>query len=174
MSKPSLRPYFYTHWNRSDKGSDQVDYKEVSFTCPCCSYPTLSEPGGYNICLLCNWEDDGQDDPYADEVWPGPNKGYSLTQARDNFKKYWIMYSPDRDPRISAPDSDLQRTIKQQIMDAFDAMADSNEEDQAQKWQIIARGRARLYEEVRQKLREYEVKMKAMHAEKSREDIDSQ
>ncbi|MEA3320951.1 MAG: CPCC family cysteine-rich protein [Bacillota bacterium] len=38
-------------------------------TCPCCGYPPLEERGNFEICILCNWEDDGQDDPYADEVW---------------------------------------------------------------------------------------------------------
>jgi hypothetical protein len=25
--------------------------------------------GGWDICPVCFWEDDGQDDPHADEVW---------------------------------------------------------------------------------------------------------
>ncbi len=60
--------------------------------CPCCGFPTLDERGGYGICELCNWEDDGQDDLYADEVWGGPNGDYSLTEARSNFNKHLIMY----------------------------------------------------------------------------------
>jgi hypothetical protein len=36
--------------------------------CPCCGFPTLDERGGNDICELFNWEDDGQDDLYADEV----------------------------------------------------------------------------------------------------------
>ena len=58
------------------------------FTCPCCGFPTLSERGGYDICILCNWEDDGQDDKDADAVLGGPNGDLSLTQARDNFQKF--------------------------------------------------------------------------------------
>ena len=60
--------------------------------CPCCGFPTLDERGDYDICELCNWEDDGQDDLYADEVWGGPNGDYSLTEARRNFNKHLIMY----------------------------------------------------------------------------------
>jgi hypothetical protein len=56
----------------------------------------LEERGGYEICILCNWEDDGQDDPHADEVWGGPNQDYSLAEARKNFKRYLIMYDPAR------------------------------------------------------------------------------
>ena len=31
-------------------------------TCPGCSYPTLEERGNWDICMVCDWEDDGQDD----------------------------------------------------------------------------------------------------------------
>lgn len=51
-------------------------------TCPGCAYPTLRERGGYEICDVCNWEDDHQDDPVADEIWGGPNGTLSLTQNR--------------------------------------------------------------------------------------------
>jgi len=67
--------------------------------CPCCRYPTLSERGGYEICVLCGWEDDGQDDPYADERWWGPNGGYSLTAARANFADSGRMFAADDDER---------------------------------------------------------------------------
>ncbi len=64
------------------------------FTCPCCGFPTLGERHGYLICPLCEWEDDGQDDFDADRVWGGANSDYSLTEARENFDKYCIMYCP--------------------------------------------------------------------------------
>lgn len=52
------------------------------FTCPGCGYPTLNERGNYEICDLCNWEDDNQDNKEADEVWGGPNGNLSLTAHR--------------------------------------------------------------------------------------------
>src|ERR1044071_1549393 len=55
------------------------------YTCPCCGYPTLTERNRWDICPNCWWEDDGQDDPHADEVWGGPNSNLSLTQARQNY-----------------------------------------------------------------------------------------
>ncbi|WP_090769340.1 CPCC family cysteine-rich protein [Nonomuraea maritima] len=55
------------------------------YACPCCGYVTLSERGGFEICPVCFWEDDGQDDPDADVVLGGPNGYLSLTQARRNF-----------------------------------------------------------------------------------------
>ena len=53
--------------------------------CPCCRLPTLDERGAYDICPVCWWEDDGQDDPHADEVWGGPNGALSLSDARAEF-----------------------------------------------------------------------------------------
>lgn len=52
------------------------------FTCPSCGYPTLAERDGYEICSICDWEDDGQDDTNADEIWGGPNSNLSLTESR--------------------------------------------------------------------------------------------
>jgi hypothetical protein len=54
------------------------------YVCPCCGYATLDEVNKYEICKICFWEDDGQDDPKADECLRGPNL-IGLTQARINF-----------------------------------------------------------------------------------------
>ena len=56
-------------------------------TCPGCGYPTLSERGGYEICNICNWEDDNQDNEEADKIWGGPNGKLSLTENRINIGK---------------------------------------------------------------------------------------
>ncbi|MEM8978214.1 MAG: CPCC family cysteine-rich protein [Pseudomonadota bacterium] len=64
----------------------------ASLPCPCCGFPTLSERGGYEICAICWWEDDGQDDESADEVWGGPNGKYSLSKARKNFEDHGHKY----------------------------------------------------------------------------------
>jgi hypothetical protein len=55
--------------------------------CPCCGFRALPERGGYDICPVCFWEDDGQDDHDADIVRGGPNYSLSLTQARLNYKR---------------------------------------------------------------------------------------
>jgi hypothetical protein len=60
----------------------------VKFACPCCGHLTLNELGANDICPVCFWEDDGQADERADEVWGGPNYELSLTQARTNFKTF--------------------------------------------------------------------------------------
>ncbi len=59
-----------------------------AYRCPCCRYVTLSKRGGYEICPVCFWEDDGQDDHDADDVRGGPNSLLSLTDARANFEMH--------------------------------------------------------------------------------------
>lgn len=76
---------------RSKEGYKKFD---EYYICPCCYYPTFSSRPEFDICPLCNWEDDRQDDHNADEVLGGPNHGYSLTEARKNFKQYFTMYRP--------------------------------------------------------------------------------
>ena len=60
--------------------------------CPCCSLPTLSESAAFEICSVCGWEDDGQNDSNSEKVLGGPNKDYSLDEARGNFAKFQTMY----------------------------------------------------------------------------------
>src|SRR5690606_15709062 len=43
--------------------------------CPCCGHPTLGERAGFEICPVCFWEDDGQDDVDAHVERGGPNRG---------------------------------------------------------------------------------------------------
>lgn len=56
-----------------------------TYACPCCGCPALGERGGYKICPVCFWEDDGQNNPNADLILGGPKGKLSLTQARRNF-----------------------------------------------------------------------------------------
>lgn len=61
---------------------------DLPLRCPCCKCRTLPERGGYEICPVCFWEDDGQDDHNADVVLGGPNGGLSLSQARLNYSMF--------------------------------------------------------------------------------------
>ena len=63
--------------------------------CPVCGYPTLHRRCCYDMCSLCQWECDGQDDPEADAVWGGPNARVSLSQARCNFEPPRSMWPPE-------------------------------------------------------------------------------
>lgn len=66
--------------------------KTPKFRCPCCGFATLNEQSSFDICVICWWEDDGQDDPHAGEVWCGPNGELSLSVARANFRDHGHMY----------------------------------------------------------------------------------
>jgi hypothetical protein len=59
--------------------------REKAHRCPCCKFKTLHGRGEDEICEVCFWHDDGQDDAEADEIWGGPNKSLSLRQAQRNF-----------------------------------------------------------------------------------------
>lgn len=54
-------------------------------TCPGCGFPSFTKDWFHDICQVCNWQHDGQDDPHADEIWGGPNYELSLTENRLNI-----------------------------------------------------------------------------------------
>ncbi len=60
---------------------------EVRYRCPCCGYKTLEAPGALQLCAVCWWEDDGQEDNDASEVRLTVNGQLSLTEARDYYSK---------------------------------------------------------------------------------------
>ena len=59
--------------------------QEGSAQCPCCDYYSLRERGGFEVCPVCYWEDDGQDLDRLDEL-SGPNH-ITLRAARLNFQR---------------------------------------------------------------------------------------
>ncbi len=63
-------------------------------TCPGCGFPTLEERGAFEICIICSWEDDGQDDNARSMLArlelsgikiSGPNGGLTLMDNRTNI-----------------------------------------------------------------------------------------
>lgn len=72
------------------------------YACPCCGFFTLPARGQYELCPVCFWEDDGQDDHDADEVRGGPNGGLSLTEARSNYRSFGASSSAYHD-RVRSP-----------------------------------------------------------------------
>jgi hypothetical protein len=56
-------------------------------SCPCCRFRTLRKRAVNEVCPICLWEDDGQDDHDADVQRHGP-LFESLTSARLNFKEF--------------------------------------------------------------------------------------
>jgi len=61
---------------------------ELPLRCPCCGCKTLHERGMFDICSVCFWEDDGQDEYDADVVRGGPNGSLCLTEARANYRRF--------------------------------------------------------------------------------------
>lgn len=127
--------------------------------CPCCGYPTLEANADYEICELCNWEDDGQSDADADEIRGGPNADYSLSEARLNFRKYGVMYSPDRDTRITGADSDIERRTKALLIEAFDALPSATDRDDLIR--EIKRLENVLTSELHRQIKEYEARIRS-------------
>jgi hypothetical protein len=81
---------------RDDLGIESIEGEPIKLiSCPCCGSRTIGERGNYEICKVCWWEDDGQDNESADKVYGGPNYGISLTQGRYNFLKF-ELYDPER------------------------------------------------------------------------------
>jgi len=128
--------------------------------CPCCGYPTLSEREAHDICCLCYWEDDGQDDPRADEVWEGPNGSYSLAEARENFRNNLVMYGRSQpDPRVSGPDSRTEIQAKRAMIAAFECMLETaSATDRELLWVMVLQSEAVIDSERNRKYEEYEAR----------------
>lgn len=95
------------------------------YTCPSCGYPTLSERGGYEICCVCNWEDDNQDDKEADEIWGGPNYELSLTENRLKIGYQLAKYAEEINGRINIEPSivlTILSTHNKKISELFKAV----------------------------------------------------
>jgi uncharacterized protein YjbI with pentapeptide repeats len=89
--------------------------------CPCCFSRTLPSRGNFEICEVCFWEDDGQDDSDADVVRGGPNGDLSLTQGRDNYAKVRAS-DPLDSAKVRRPTSDeLTARAMRSILPAMDA-----------------------------------------------------
>jgi hypothetical protein len=128
--------------------------------CPCCGYPTLTESAAYEICELCNWEDDGQGEAEAGEIWGGPNSDYSLSEARENFKRFRVMYAPGRDQRITPGDSPLEYETKGLLAEAFERLELASESEVSSIEASINRLEQVLRDELNRSVRDYEARQR--------------
>jgi hypothetical protein len=80
------RRWFDWYIEHQSRNSVRLPPEGGPYHCPCCGCRTLDERGGSDICPLCFWEDDGQDDQDVEVVRGGPNGSLSLAQARDNYR----------------------------------------------------------------------------------------
>ncbi len=69
-------------------------------TCPSCGYPTLTERCSWEICSVCFWEDDGQDDQEEKDVWGGPNGQYSLWDHRIETERLFAELMTDESDEL--------------------------------------------------------------------------
>jgi hypothetical protein len=88
--------------------------------CPCCGRASLTEQASYDICKVCWWEDDGQDNDQADHG-SGPNH-LSLTQARANYLAFGIF-----DPRREDLRAHQEPAAKYAIVRTFALSRDRDE-----------------------------------------------
>ena len=65
-----------------------VQPSALPLRCPCCGCKTLGERLGFEICEVCFWEGDGQDNHDAEVVRGGPNGSLSLIEARANYSTH--------------------------------------------------------------------------------------
>jgi hypothetical protein len=80
--------WFERYTDQLEKHSVVAGRDGGPYRCPCCHFKTLPERGGYDICKVCFWEDDGQDDQDAAVVRGGPNGRLSLIEARENYTRF--------------------------------------------------------------------------------------
>ncbi len=57
------------------------------YRCPCCGARTLTAPASMDLCPVCWWEDDGQEDGDASEVRLTVNGDLSLSDAREHYRR---------------------------------------------------------------------------------------
>lgn len=69
-------------------GRFDIQQQTLPLRCPCCGFKTFKERGAFEICEVCYWEDDGQDEHDVDVARGGPNGSLSLRQARMNFRDF--------------------------------------------------------------------------------------
>ncbi|SET02225.1 Cysteine-rich CPCC [Kosakonia radicincitans] len=62
---------------------EQAMTKNELYPCPCCGNMTISELGNYEICPVCDWEDDPVQS--SDPDFSGGANTLSLLEARKEF-----------------------------------------------------------------------------------------
>lgn len=137
----------------------KLDRGQARFPCPCCGYPTIAMRGDYEICDICWWQDDGQDDPDADSVWGGPNGKFSLAAARENFKLYLDGHGPRKTDAI-IEDTEVKRQAKSAVIAAYDAMVGTTDLAVLDVlWTRAKEGHETMSRELHRQIEEYEARL---------------
>jgi len=91
--------------NREIRWVRKPEEKVRAHRCPCCGYKTLKGRGQDEICEVCFWQDDGQDQADADIALGGPNGSLSLTDAQANFRRFSAVHERFKS-KVRAPEPD--------------------------------------------------------------------
>ncbi len=162
MNIDAHRLWFEDYVGKIERGEVEPPPRGLRYPCPSCGYPMLEERNKWEGCSLCDWEDDGQDDPHADEVWGGPNYSYSLSEARENFKRYLIKFQPDRRATRTGGNSNTpaQDQAKRVIIQAFQRMVGEKDQQVLDRlWQQVYDNEWVLESELYRIVHEYEERM---------------
>lgn len=151
------RQFFDSYAERNFEQKKTFKIPGDRFSCPCCGFPTLSSRGDFELCRLCCWEDDGQDNFNAGEILGGFNHDYSLAGARRNFERYLTIYTPENDARDENFESERERELKRSLIAAFDKIiSETSVEELNRLWQEVSRIEKAIDKEIDATIREYE------------------
>lgn len=150
--------WFESYTKRLEASEFKPPYEGQRFACPCCGYLTLAEARSGDICELCLWEDNGQDDAHADELWYSTNGYYSLARARENFKRHGIMYDPeDQQHLVGGAESEVEKSTRRELVAAFQAMpAAPDNTILSALWASVLECEARLDAEIDRRIAEHQ------------------
>ena len=90
-----------------DPAKDWPRNEHGFYACPCCGYHTLIETaGGFEICGVCNWEEDTNfAKPWDTSLWGSANGSIPIEDAWANFESFGACDKPEND-RTRAPQID--------------------------------------------------------------------
>jgi Cysteine-rich CPCC len=119
--------------------------------CPCCGFVTLEAPGEYDICVLCNWEDEGLGEADLDER-SGANHGYTLRRARENFTDHRDMYDKGD---AAAKRSPAKVAAKKQLIAAFRALRARPADEHEALWATIEHAESAIWTDLQRESRQF-------------------
>jgi hypothetical protein len=93
----------------------------IRLACPSCGYPTIDGRGDFDICSICDWEDDGQDDDDADDVRGGPNSDLSLTDSRLRIGTFLVELARKIGGAINSDPMDMLQAVREreEVLERF-------------------------------------------------------
>lgn len=83
----------------------------LSNSCPICGYMTLATRCDHDICGICFWQDDGQDNPEADNSYIGPNQVHSINTFRVEIYDWLEEFKS-----VEKPMDSIEKRIGQELL----------------------------------------------------------